>query len=366
MIYFGELVLSVALMQQVPAAIPAVNAPTENAQAVYLVDDAARQRGDRSQLAVLGTYHLRNLPEGFDTNRFVPLVEKLEAWAPDRIAIESIWGPQCEFMRAYAFEHGDTAERFCPDPTAAQDALGMSGPEAAAEIEDRLREPLGERPPSERRRLAALFLAVGEPASALVQWLRLPEDERHAEDGLIDQLVEDLNQRAGRQSENSIIAAPLAAALGHERLYHVDDQSFTAIAMDFENYGNEMQDIGDMEWAQPRRDEDTRWIERLQGENPVSVLDWYRWQFNAPEYARLAMASDFAAAAGAKTTHNSGRKYLAYWETRNLRMAANIRNVISAEGRVLAIVGASHKAHYERYLGVTSDVEIVDMQALLQ
>jgi hypothetical protein len=29
-------------------------------------------------------------------------------------------------------------------------------------------------------------------------------------------------------------------------------------------------------------------------------------------------------------------------------------------------VGAGHKAYYERYLGVSSDIEIVDMESILR
>ena len=43
-----------------------------------------------------------------------------------------------------------------------------------------------------------------------------------------------------------------------------------------------------------------------------------------------------------------------------------IREVIGDKGRVLAVVGAGHKPHYERYLGVTSDLEIVDVREVLE
>jgi len=37
-----------------------------------------------------------------------------------------------------------------------------------------------------------------------------------------------------------------------------------------------------------------------------------------------------------------------------------------APGETLAIVGASHKAYYERYLGVMSDIELLDVDTLLK
>jgi len=63
-----------------------------------------------------------------------------------------------------------------------------------------------------------------------------------------------------------------------------------------------------------------------------------------------------------------GRGYVGYWETRNLRMVANIRDVLGqAPGkRLLAIVGASHKGYYEAYLNQMHDVQLVDAGEILR
>ena len=97
------------------------------------------------------------------------------------------------------------------------------------------------------------------------------------------------------------------------------------------------------------------------------MLEVYRAQ-NSVEAARYAVASDFAAAAADTGAERFGRRYLAYWETRNLRMVANIREAMGPTPgtRVLAIVGASHKPHYERYLGVLSEIRIADVAAVLR
>ena len=95
-----------------------------------------------------------------------------------------------------------------------------------------------------------------------------------------------------------------------------------------------------------------------------SVIYWYR-ALNSANAQRLAVEGDFAAAARSQLPGNTGRKYLAYWETRNLRMVANLRAVTGDGRRVLAIVGVSHKPYYERYLSATSDVAINDVQAVL-
>ena len=346
-----------------PQAILPVNRTTESAQAVYLADAAAKDRGNRSRVAVLGTTHLRqSLHKDFDFKRFGPLLDKLEAWAPERIAVEGIAGPQCDYLRAV---HGDAVDRYCSNPAPARKALGLTGIEAAKEIEVILEIPKADRPVAERRKLAGLFLAAGDPWSAIVQWLRLDAAERQAEDGLTQELVDYLNERTERRGENTVIAIPLAVRLGHERLYLVDDHSYAGNdGIDREVYNREIQEIWNNDWVKQSGNFWSEWSERVKNGSSDTVLEWYR-AINDPETGRRAIAGDFGAAVGADVSGNSGRKYFAYWETRNLRMVANIREVIGDGGRVLAIVGAGHKPYYERYLGVTSDLEITDVLGLL-
>lgn len=97
------------------------------------------------------------------------------------------------------------------------------------------------------------------------------------------------------------------------------------------------------------------------------MLAFYR-QANSAQALRDAVRFDFAAAAADRSAEKVGRRYLAFWETRNLRMAANIREAVGPTPgiRALAIVGSSHKPYYERYLGVTSEVKIADLAPVLR
>ncbi len=57
-----------------------------------------------------------------------------------------------------------------------------------------------------------------------------------------------------------------------------------------------------------------------------------------------------------------------YWENRNLRMVANIREVIgnTLGKRTLSIVGASHKWYFEAYLNMMHDAKVVDSAEVLR
>lgn len=73
----------------------------------------------------------------------------------------------------------------------------------------------------------------------------------------------------------------------------------------------------------------------------------------------MLVQSDFGAALEEPSAAHHGRGYVTTWETRNLRMAANIRDSMAQPGqRALVIVGASHKDYLEAYLNQMHDVEI--------
>lgn len=355
------LVCSLAAMAQT-----APNPPSEAAAAVDIADQAARQRGGRTQVAVLGTAHLRGTPAAITRLAFDPLLARLAAFKPDLVAVETLSGAQCDYLRAYVFAYEDTAKTYCFDSSAARGHLKLDNAAAERDIEHLLSSGR-ELAPAQRRRLVALFLAVGEPLSAGLQWLRLAPVERVADAALPAELIAQVDKKLAQRSEDTWIAVPLALKLGLERIYPVDDHTGDRATGPFDDatYEANMKRI----WANPhvetRHKLDTQAQDKAAADG--DVLGWYRWM-NSAQAARLAVASDFGAAAGDAGEARVGRAYLAYWETRNLRMAANIREVVgrSKANRVVAIVGASHKPYYERYLGMMSDVDVFNVDALLK
>lgn len=304
--------------------------------------------GRASQVLVLGTPHLSDLPPAFAPATLTPVLDRLAAWRPDMIAVESLSGPDCEFIVRYKAIYQDTADQYCWDPAPATRATGLSVPAATAEARRLLAAWPAAPSPTARRHLAAVFLAGGDRTSALVQWLRLPAAERRAGDGLNDELVKLLEAQRVRRNENSLVAAPLAARLGLERVYPVDDHSadegVVALGPGLEAA---LKDI----WSGADRTEMTAVETGL--DTPAGTLALYRFH-NSPRVADLAFANDFGAALRHATPENYGRRYVGWWETRNLRMVANIRAALNGRpgGRMLAIVGSSHRGYYEKKLPV--------------
>jgi hypothetical protein len=324
-------------------------------------------KGAPNQVLVLGTAHLAQLPASFQGASLRILNERLLGWKPGIIAIEARSGPQCAFMRQYPDRYKDTVRRYCWDPAPARAATGLDVPAATAEIDRLLASWPAAPTPPQRRHLAAVFLAGGEPVSALVQWLRLPDAERRAGDGIDATLVATLDKLRNGRSEDSLIAAPLAAALGLERVYGMDDQ--TAGAADAPDADPKAAGEAIMKaWNNPANARRKQMNESLNTRiaDAEGVMALYR-AFNTPSQARLIYDSDFGAALEETSPQQFGRGYVAYWETRNLRMASNIRDVIGnlPGNRTLVIVGASHKWYLEAYLNQMHDVRIVASDQLL-
>jgi len=210
---------------------------------------------------------------------------------------------------------------------------------------------------------------VNDRASALVQWLRLAPGERHAGDGLTAPLIEIIERKGKPLNENYTIAAALAARLGLDRIYPADDHTAdTALdnnSPEGKAYGDAIQAAWNHEPPPAIRDEEDRLEKNLRTGSDVLAL--YRLM-NSPQAQRDTIASDMGRAVSYPPSQPYGRQYVAWWETRNLRIAANIRSTLqrNPEARVLSIIGATHKGYLDAYLDMMQDIRLVDAEQVLR
>ena len=307
-----------------------------------------------------------SFPKGGDPVFLAPLLDRLAATRPDFIAIEGLSGEQCDHLRRYEARYPDVAKEYCPETAAAAKATGLSIAAATAAYEKTLAAWPASPTSAQRRALASQFAAAGERALALVQWLRLPPAERRAADGLDAALIAELEKARTLFNENYTLAAALAARLGHERVFAVDDHTADSIqAGAGPALGETLQRVWKSAAAAKLGAENQAREAAIRSD--AGLVAHYRW-VNDPATGRAFAAVDQDAALREKSPGQLGRQYVAWWETRNLRMVANIRAAAgNAPGaRVLAIVGASHKAAYERYLGMLDDVRVVSTDTVLK
>lgn len=321
--------------------------------------------GPRTKVMTLGTFHLSEAKD-FNAGWLEPLLDKLEAYRPQIITIEAVAGEQCALMKANPDSYSDAFESYCWDLTEIEKATGFSIPAANAEIRRTLAAWPAAPSAGQRRRLAMLFLASGDRSSAQVQWLRLPPSERRAADGIDSNMLTILQRTNGKKNENYDVAAALAARLGLERVYPVDDHSSdAALAHEPEAFGKAQAARFAGFRTSPLFQEYQRDIASMT--DSASTLAYYQ-KLNAAGAQDEQIRGDFGGALAESGQEHWGRHYVGWWEARNLRMAANIRQSFATQPgvRVLNIVGSSHKPWYDALMGMMSDVDVVDAASALR
>lgn len=324
--------------------------------------------GSKTQVATLGSMHLSEMGAAFDPATLEPLLIKLAAFNPTIITYEGLSGEQCELVQRHEKIYPGIYNDYCWGVEEGTKATGLTLPQARAEAETLLKTWPSNPTPQQRRRLAALFVASGDRPSAQVQWLQLAPDERITGDGVDDAVKTILMRINPRRNETYDIGAVLAARLGLQRIYAVDDHTADSIQYAApEGYEAHM----NAHWSRPSNATVPVVVSygnlKAKLKTGEDVLGLFRF-LNLPETQRAYVELDYRDSLMSQSPQLFGRRYVAWWETRNLRMVANIRSAFgnSPGARVLNIVGASHKPYYEAYLSQMSEVELVDMAEILK
>lgn len=325
--------------------------------------------GKPTQVLVLGTLHLGQTADSFQPVWLDPLLDRLAAWRPEIITTEGLSGQSCMVLSAYADTYVDAAKDYCPRilkmAALGQTATGLTMPAAYARAETLLAGWPASPTAAQRRELAAAFAAAGDIDSALVQWLRLPTAERRAGDGVDEALRAELDVYPSRKNENVMIAARLAARLGLERVYPSDDHTADSITT---GMGESCMAAIEAVWAKVDSPEVTEMRTRQEAlASGEDLLNFYRF-LNTPKMQLTFIRIDHLANMRAPSPALCGRQYMAWWETRNLRMVANIRSAFGNQpgARVLSIVGVSHKPYFDAYLDNIHEVQLMRVEDVLR
>jgi hypothetical protein len=317
--------------------------------------------GPRAQILVLGTVHLSNMPKEFNPASLDGLLNRLEAFKPDIITIETESGEECDLAARHPAKYGAD---YCAKTDAAQAATGLDAPAALAEIDKTLKAWPAQASPAQRRRLAALFLAANDRASAYVQWLQLPESERHSGDSLNAGLVAMLEKTGKRNDESILVAARLAARMGLKQVHAVDNHTGDRIDVaDIKGFVKSIEGA----WAAGGAALKEREKQQDILAKATDLLPLYR-AVNDPEDLRVRAEANIVPSMRAKSPEGYPQVWVAGWEIRNLRMVANIRETFRERpgARVLTIVGATHKPWFDAWLGQLQGVDMVDAAAVLK
>jgi hypothetical protein len=332
----------------------------------------SRHVGEPTQILVIATPHLSGTPDTFDPAVLEPLLARLQGFQPDAIAIEALPGRSIDQMWQYRESYPQVAQDYGGRSMAlagiTRGLLGMDMAQADAEIRRTLADWPESPTPAQRRRLTTLFVAAGDLSSAVVQWWRLEPGERIADDNVSRLLAEQLAtyDTVARRNENHLIASRLAVRLGQERVWPMDDQSDDTVPGFEENMTAFMEEP----WMAQLMVDPGFTPLREAGQHlstPAEALATYR-MLNRPATGHADANGQWLSMINRESPGDVGRARVAAWETHNLRMAANIREVSARYpgGRILVIVGSAHKPWLDAYLGMMSDVQTVDATRVLR
>lgn len=317
--------------------------------------------GSRAQVLVLGTVHLSEFPESFNPAALDGLLDRLAAFRPEVITIEAVSGEECDLVARHPTRYSSD---YCPSADLARRATGLDVPAALAAVSRTLKAWPAQPSPGQRRQLAALMLAANDRSSAFVQWSQLPDAERRAGDGLDEALVGQLRKLATSRNENILIAARLAARLGLARVHASDNHTGDDIQVaDDAAFGRSVQ----AGWKSGQAEFEGFERQSQALKTADDLLPLYRF-INGAAYLQAHANVNVRAALRAPSPEGYPQIWVAGWETRNLRMVANIREAFRDRpgARVLSLVGSGHKPWFDTWLGQMQGVDIVDALQVLK
>lgn len=325
---------------------------------------AVRPQAERTQVMVLGTLHLRALGKDFKPELVAPLLQELEAYKPDAILVEDrpgAWIHTLELRRKASDVNEMLIERFCkPDLEMGHEAQALLKLDMMQAAREWRAKPAPTQGGEALVRHALLSLAAYESACAALAWSRLaPGDPARSQ--MPEKLAQQLDRLVADPGEIFSIAVPLARRLGHGEVIGVDDfeaperllESFMAYSK-----GVKTSDIYKKAQETPARKTDQAHL--AAAVKAGNLRPYYAW-LNGSAYQAPDVEQQWGVLLRTNFPDASDRTRVALWENRNLKIAAHIRAAAARfpGKRLLVIYGTAHKPFLDAYLGVCSDLKVV-------
>ena len=324
---------------------------------------------EMSEVLILATPHLRALGEEFNRKAVDPLIERLRAFNPTIIGVESLAPGNIKAMLADGEAYQEVLMYFARDHVelgrAAQAALGD-----AAMVTGVLESLTPQQPDCSKggdRQAILRRLAAYELESAVLQWSYIAEIERVAGGGIDEAMARRLNELVQSPNEIYSVAVPLARRLCHQHLIQIDDHldknSYAAIADKLYAFLQGSGLAAEAAQSPVFKKSEELLVSSNKGGN---LLEVYRY-LNSADYGVGDIEAQWNLFLRTDLPSGADRARLALWDVRNLGIAANIRRATAGEpgGKMLVIIGASHKHFLESYLRHAMDVRIVSSARLL-
>lgn len=339
------------------------------------VPPAKISEAEATQMLVLGTVHLRSYDDDFNHDVLDDLLDVLEKYKPDLIGIESLAPIVIRDMINSGEANSDILKEFGQRTAEfgkmTRASLNVSWFEANARVEELLKviETKGRDTELDqlRKELVLHFLAANDIYSALLQWSYLPEAMRTNIDGLNADVLDYFSKHIQSPNENISIGFTLATRLNHQRIYaindHRDKEDFVKVANALSKALENNEYIKTQPW--------NTLYEELTGIQTKAyasgnLLPLYVY-LNSVDYVNRDIDSQWQILFKAKLPMGLAHTRTAYWDVRNLGIAANIRRAMALHPgkKMLVVIGASHKGFLDALLAECMDVKVVQLADLV-
>lgn len=327
------------------------------------------EESERTKIFVLASPHLSVLGTDYNPDATGPLLDRLKAFAPDAIGVESLSPAAIRSMQAQGEAYAAVLQRYADRlrlGQQARDALGLSHDAAARRTAEMVRKAKRNQP-YDHRALALHLVAMNDVPSAVLQWSYLDEAARRDSKDFPAEIATYLSERLASANEIYAVAVPLARRLGHVQIASIDDHSdkdlLVPIMAELEAEIRKHPEASKAGSA-PLYQESLKILAAANRNGDLTPA--YR-RYNSAEYARLDIQTQWDIFLRTRFESGVDRVRLALWDVRNFMTAAHIRRLTTrhAGGRILVIIGAGHKPFLDSFLNQAMDVQVVPADSVL-
>ncbi|MFD2515926.1 DUF5694 domain-containing protein [Pontibacter locisalis] len=334
--------------------------------------EAQIANAEKTKVLVLGSYHLNQI-KGFQPEMLEQVIEKLDGYNFDVVCIENMPGEllydirsrndsaYLEVLKRFGGSRLEVAEiaqkQLMIDPSTAQGRINR------ILEKDKLTD-------ADHKELIGYFSALTEVASAalhyqyLVQKSSILADEANIHTDVLSSIRKNLT------SANEIYTLALKVAQNQQlhKLEYIDNfqdealllKHYPSFMQEYNANKDNFKDVGNS----PVFMKINTLVKTGVAKNDLSELFLF---LNSQEYMQEDVQAQWHIWLKTNFSSGSDKARLAFWEMRNMQIAANIAKVsaLYPGKRLLVVIGASHKSFIEKYLRQMINIELLDFKQSL-
>jgi hypothetical protein len=320
----------------------------------------------KTKIMILATPHLGQYQGSFSPTALDSLITLFRYWQPALIGVEAQPPKIIALQEEEGHDYTAVIQQFAPNITRyghmAQSHLGING-NVARVMADSLLLELEDGYDVDEGKLILHLLAAYDYYSALLQWAYLSKTQQ-ADTYIPAEIKSHLDQSLLSLNEINSIGIRVAMDSRAERIYQVDDHMEKDLFQDFsEQLMDDIQvtNAFDEVMRSPLYGESEAKLQNAFMAN--NLLPYYRY-INSPEYLQQDYDTQWMMFFRTGLSYGHDLSRVALWESRNMRIAAHIREMTAMMPgyRALIIIGASHKPFLDKYLSNFIDIKVVQLE----